>query len=322
MPAAAPLADSSWFPRHPAFGRVTTAMTDRNGSASRSPQLAQESVILIQQTGRHGWPTLSETGEIMENATPGKSRAPGALGWIFLLGGIGFAAGFFGPIILNPEANQGPLIGIFLSGPGGAILGLLLFIVCSVTHVSAARQWQTLAVVGVLGAGVTLAFALPGPAFRGYIVEVQLQGCKAPADLADESVDYWEKRVAKVTWAPPRAGWQQEARRQLQLDTGAVLDVTILRRILLYEGRKPWNRGEISARGWFPASERKSYYANLAGPGCAGYTAGEKSVLFVSYTEPDLRGNAQNWPPRELPAFLNLVSLAPVPVQYQHFVGP
>ena len=34
-----------------------------------------------------------------------------------ILGGIGFAAGFFGPIILNPEANQGPLLGIFITGP-------------------------------------------------------------------------------------------------------------------------------------------------------------------------------------------------------------
>ena len=40
-----------------------------------------------------------------------------------VLGAIGFCAGFFGPIILTPEANQGPLFGIFISGPLGLILG-------------------------------------------------------------------------------------------------------------------------------------------------------------------------------------------------------
>jgi hypothetical protein len=40
-----------------------------------------------------------------------------------ILGGIGFAAGFFGPIILTPEANQGPLLGIFVTGPLGFVLG-------------------------------------------------------------------------------------------------------------------------------------------------------------------------------------------------------
>jgi len=49
-----------------------------------------------------------------------------------LLGGIGFAAGFFGPMLLKPEANQGPLLGIFITGPIGFLVGLLYGIV---------RQW-------------------------------------------------------------------------------------------------------------------------------------------------------------------------------------
>ncbi len=39
------------------------------------------------------------------------------------LGGLGFAAGFSGPMFLAPEANQGPLLGIFITGPLGAVLG-------------------------------------------------------------------------------------------------------------------------------------------------------------------------------------------------------
>ena len=50
-----------------------------------------------------------------------------------VVGGVAFAAGFFGPIIFMPNANQGPLLGIFFTGPLGAfagtILGLLTFIV-------------------------------------------------------------------------------------------------------------------------------------------------------------------------------------------------
>ena len=40
-------------------------------------------------------------------------------------GGIGFAGGFFGPILLMPEANQGPLLGIFITGPLGFVLGVI-----------------------------------------------------------------------------------------------------------------------------------------------------------------------------------------------------
>lgn len=44
--------------------------------------------------------------------------------WAFGLGGLGFVLGFFGPIIFAPEANQGPLLGIFITGPLGFFAGL------------------------------------------------------------------------------------------------------------------------------------------------------------------------------------------------------
>jgi hypothetical protein len=42
-----------------------------------------------------------------------------------ILGGIGFVVGFFGPMIFKPEANQGPMLGIFITGPLGFLLGLI-----------------------------------------------------------------------------------------------------------------------------------------------------------------------------------------------------
>jgi len=40
-----------------------------------------------------------------------------------IMGGVGFAGGFFGPIIFMRGANRGPLLGIFITGPLGFILG-------------------------------------------------------------------------------------------------------------------------------------------------------------------------------------------------------
>ena len=42
----------------------------------------------------------------------------------FVVGGIAFAAGFFGPIVFAPDANQGPLLGIFVTGPLGFVAGV------------------------------------------------------------------------------------------------------------------------------------------------------------------------------------------------------
>ncbi len=35
----------------------------------------------------------------------------------------GFVVGFFGPMRFQPWANQGPMVGLFLTGPGGVLLG-------------------------------------------------------------------------------------------------------------------------------------------------------------------------------------------------------
>lgn len=42
-----------------------------------------------------------------------------------IIGCITFGLGFFGPMIIAPEANQGPLLGILITGPLGFILGLI-----------------------------------------------------------------------------------------------------------------------------------------------------------------------------------------------------
>ena len=47
-----------------------------------------------------------------------------------VFGSIGFVVGFFGPMLIaalvGSEANLGPLWGIFILGPGGAILGFFV----------------------------------------------------------------------------------------------------------------------------------------------------------------------------------------------------
>lgn len=52
-----------------------------------------------------------------------------AVTYALVAGAIGFSIGFFGPMILDPSSGNGPLLGIFITGPlgvvGGAIAGLI-----------------------------------------------------------------------------------------------------------------------------------------------------------------------------------------------------
>ncbi len=42
--------------------------------------------------------------------------------------------GILGPILLTPESNLGPLLGIFVTGPLGFFLGVLAFLIREVTQ--------------------------------------------------------------------------------------------------------------------------------------------------------------------------------------------
>ncbi|HUK22685.1 MAG TPA: hypothetical protein VLV45_14175 [Gemmatimonadales bacterium] len=52
-------------------------------------------------------------------------RGERVLGFALAIGAIAFLAGFVGPMVLAPSANQGPLLGIFITGPVGLLVGLV-----------------------------------------------------------------------------------------------------------------------------------------------------------------------------------------------------
>lgn len=58
---------------------------------------------------------------VKKNPSQGTYILTGALG----LGVFGFILGFIGPLIFMPGANQGPLLGILITGPGGIALGAI-----------------------------------------------------------------------------------------------------------------------------------------------------------------------------------------------------
>lgn len=224
-----------------------------------------------------------------------------------LLGVVGFSAGFFGPILLNPEANQGPLVGIFITGPGGLILGGILGAILGIFQVSRQRTLQTLSAVAiVLGVG-TLGFCLPEPAYKTTLVEFEILSCETPAQRKAAALTYWDSRIASAPWAPPRADWKAGFDTLAATTPGVVLNVKLTRTTSIYENRKPWNKGTFTTRPGRPDMPT-SYFLPGAKIDALPPTA---TGPWITEQEP-----SSGWPPENLTGLLNLLTLKPVPAEF------
>ena len=241
--------------------------------------------------------------------------------WALVLGAVGFAAGFFGPMVLNPESNMGPIIGLLFSGPGGAIAGAILGAVFGVLPVSETWRRQALGVACVALALGTLYYCLPKPAVRGYVIDAHVEACALPTQGLDAALAQWEKAVARVTWAAPAVNWKETAISNVQRDPGVVLTLRIQRKSAILRHRRPWDRNRTSAGPWIAVDESKQYYADNEGSACQPYLARQRQIYWPAVDpDSDPTKPAKIWPPTDTLGFLQLQTLEPVPAEYQRLL--
>ena len=232
--------------------------------------------------------------------------------WALILGVIGVAFGFFGPIAFSPDANQGPMLGIFVTGPAGLIVGFVLGMAVSFLPINRYLRYAILGIVCIGLAGVTLYLSMPAPAYQGHIIDAEVHGCAAPTSALGSAIEHWETEIAQAA-TPPRAGWKEAAQLSAQSDSGVVLEMHILRERPIYENQKPWNKGTLEASLWLTENEMRNYYARDTGVACSDYLKSGRKLYFpVSAQEAP-----NTWPPVALPNLLGMQVLEPVPGRYQ-----
>ncbi len=235
--------------------------------------------------------------------------------WISILGVAGFLAGFLGPIFFVPEANQGPLVGIFITGPGGALLGLLLFLSTRFLTLAPRNQWNLLYGSTTLLVVLTLISVLPGPAKLGEIVELQLVSCKKPALEQEASIQTWRDRIKDVQWVTAREGWEKDLRKIYQEDQGVILEAKILRQTLFKRHRKPWNKGKITSHPPGRKIEATLFYLAEVKNSCASFTPNKNYSFFIPHDFSVLSDPKQSWPPQKIARLLLLHELQPIPAE-------
>lgn len=232
--------------------------------------------------------------------------------WSFSMGVVGGLAGFLGPMFLNPEANQGPLLGLAITGPGGALVGLVLgylFRFLPLTDIM--RTQALLACWTLLGVG-TLWFCLPEPRVLTRVVDGTIESCRPAGELMPSRIAHWEQRIAAVSYTQPRDHWREDTRRMLRETPGVLVELKVDRSNVIVQHRRPWDAGKITAQGWKRMNASREYFG---GGTCDSYPRG-KHVMLAPAGE-----GSRQWPPDDLPNFLGVQVLGPVSVPHRALIS-
>ena len=227
--------------------------------------------------------------------------------WALTPGAVGGAAGFFGPMLLNPDANQGPMLGLFITGPGGVVAGAVLGFLFRILPFGDPVRGQALVIAcTLLGVG-TLWFALPEPQVKARIVDATIGACRPAEELIHARIAHWEERIAAVSYAAPRDNWRADTRRMLNEQPGVVVELNVARSNAILEHRRPWDRGKLTAQGWRRIDDTQRFFG---GGACDSYPRGKHVLLTPTGS------GSKAWPPADLPNFLGVQVLEAVPANY------
>lgn len=103
---------------------------------------------------------------------------PRILQTALIAGAIGFTAGYVGPLIFS-DSNLGPLLGIFITGPLGAVLGMLIGIIRSARQNddgSLVRQLLWLAFAWALSLFFLFVYTIGGLAWVALVLQIAVIG--------------------------------------------------------------------------------------------------------------------------------------------------
>ncbi len=233
--------------------------------------------------------------------------------WSVALGVTGFVCGFFGPIVLNPSANQGPMLGIFITGPGGAVLGAVLGTLTALLNVRPAVSRRLLTAVCALGGLTILFFCLPEPEYQATLLDLELRECVPALSWREKAFALWSKRLEINSSARPPADWRQTFEREAA--SGSVLTVTVSRRREILRGRAPWNKDVVIAADWNTAASRRMARPNdlYVPASCAAFPPGTKGIYLAK------KASGESYPPIEPSRFLDMVVLGVVPADLLAF---
>jgi hypothetical protein len=225
--------------------------------------------------------------------------------WAGVLGLVGFLSGFIGPMVLS-DGNQGPMTGIFITGPGGAMLGAVLGAIARLAGTNPRTSSRLLLAAAVALALATIYVCIPEARHAGDVVAGEIRSCVPAANLKARAI---ARLTALEATRPQKSStaWGAKFDEALAANPGVVvaLHVRSVRRV--FEGQAAWNKGALQPRPWHAVDADISYF--VPDSACGDFPSGTEALLVV-------RGIRGVWPPYGIAELLDMQLAEPLPANW------
>lgn len=250
-----------------------------------------------------------------DNQSPGTATSGrGIILWHgVMLGVVGLVCGYWGPLHYYPSANQGPLMGIFVTGPAATVVGILFGWAAVRIKLTPAVRESVFLLIAV-GVGVaTLSLSQPGKRLAGSIVVGQIGKCENPSVYMTGAVGAWKKRITDNPRLVVRPGWESEIPALLARTPGVIVEFRAARQRSIFQSPAP-NAGGLRADDWVAVPWSGHYFVDYAGSECSAYKNGANQALWIG-----LWHGEDIVPPNSIPGLLDMQILEKVPPEVESF---
>jgi len=183
-----------------------------------------------------------------------------------IVGLVGLVCGYFGPLRYSME--QGPLMGLFVTGPAGFVIGAAAGWVFEKARIGGVVRESIFGVLLIGTAWATLALSRPGPQVFGTVREGVIVRCQSPIMRLPTALSMWRATIAADPSVSVRPEWEREVRRVLQDAHGVVIEFVTRRRRNVY---RDGTASALRIGPWIVQEEKAEYFADFAGAACSSY---------------------------------------------------
>ena len=246
----------------------------------------------------------------------GLSDSPNVLLSGVLVGSVGFACGYAGPIYFD-AGDLGPLLGLFVTGPGGFIIGIVTAVLVSRTRLQSTGARGVLVATATVVGVTSLLLSIPESRYVADVMDATPISCRPASDVIPEAVGLWDRRLSEHTdWKSTR-GWKDSVPGMAAAEPGIELTMQVHRHRRIDELLKPWNRGRLQPQPWRMGGDHWStvFFLHREGGTCLGFELGTRQSFAIAV------GSPEGTPPNVLHFFFGLAAVGTVPANYLVFMG-